>query len=120
MEKIAAGTRGVVTGGAQMTALEQLVVDILKQAGLNQFDIRTKRELALPGYYHPEKQWDLLVASKGLLVTAIEFKSQIGPSFGNNFNNRVHEKKLFGEPDEAYFITGSRKLRRTDDLTSFM
>ena len=27
----------------------------------------------------------------GQLVTAIEFKSQVGPSFGNNFNNRVEE-----------------------------
>ncbi len=25
------------------------------------------------------------------LVTAIEFKSQVGPSFGNNYNNRVEE-----------------------------
>jgi hypothetical protein len=39
--KIDAGARGAVTGGAQMAALEQLVVDILKQAGLNQLDIRT-------------------------------------------------------------------------------
>jgi hypothetical protein len=89
--KTDAGTRGAVTGGAQMAALEQLVVDILKQAGLNQLDIRTRRELALPGYYRPEKKWDLLVVSKGQLVTAIEFKSQVGPSFGNNFNNRVEE-----------------------------
>ncbi len=89
--KTDAGTRGAVTGGAQMGALEQLVVDILIQAGLSQLDIRTKTELELPGYYRPEKQWDLLVVSKGQLVTAIEFKSQVGPSFGNNFNNRVEE-----------------------------
>ena len=25
------------------------------------------------------------------LIAAIEFKSQVGPSFGNNFNNRVEE-----------------------------
>lgn len=28
---------------------------------------------------------------KGALAAAIEFKSQVGPSFGNNFNNRVSE-----------------------------
>lgn len=89
--KIDAGARGAVTGGAQMAALEQLVVDILKQAGLNQLDIRIRKELELPGYYRPEKKWDLLVVSNGQLVTAIEFKSQVGPSFGNNFNNRVEE-----------------------------
>ena len=89
--KVDAGTRGAATGGAQMAALEQLVVDILIQTGLRQLDIRTKRELELPGYYRPEKKWDLLVVSNGQLVTAIEFKSQVGPSFGNNFNNRVEE-----------------------------
>ncbi len=29
--------------------------------------------------------------SRVLLVAAVEFKSQIGPSFGNNFNNRTEE-----------------------------
>lgn len=28
---------------------------------------------------------------EGRLVAAIEFKSQVGPSFGNNFNNRTEE-----------------------------
>jgi hypothetical protein len=32
-----------------------------------------------------------LVIVEGKLVAAIEFKSQIGPSFGNNFNNRTEE-----------------------------
>ncbi len=47
--------------------------------------------LELPGYYRPEKKWDLLVVVEGQLITAIEFKSQVGPSFGNNYNNRVEE-----------------------------
>lgn len=29
--------------------------------------------------------------NQGHLVAAIEFKSQVGPSFGNNFNNRIEE-----------------------------
>lgn len=30
---------------------------------------------------------------------AIEFKSQVGPSFGNNFNNRCEEaNQLFSRP----------------------
>lgn len=45
----------------------------------------------MPGYFRPEKKWDLLVVADAQLVTAIEFKSQVGPSFGNNFNNRVEE-----------------------------
>jgi len=35
--------------------------------------------------------WDVLVLNKGHLVAAIELKSQVGPSFGNNFNNRTEE-----------------------------
>ena len=47
--------------------------------------------LTLPGYFRPTKLWDLLVIHKGELIAAIELKSQVGPSFGNNFNNRTEE-----------------------------
>ena len=89
--RIDAGSRGAVTGGTQMGALEVLVADILVDAGLDQLDIRTRTSLELPGYYRPEKKWDLIVVSRGQLITVIEFKSQVGPSFGNNFNNRTEE-----------------------------
>jgi len=71
--------------------MEVLVADILCDAGLNKLDIRTRTALELPGYYRSEKKWDLIVVSEGQLVTAMEFKSQVGPSFGNNFNNRSEE-----------------------------
>lgn len=51
-----AGSRGAVTGGAQMSALESLVTDVLLGAGLAQADIRVRTALALPGYYRPEKR----------------------------------------------------------------
>jgi hypothetical protein len=89
--KIDAGTRGEVTGGAQMGAMEVLVADILFAAGLKKLDVKTRTALELPGYYRAEKKWDLIVVSEGQLVTAMEFKSQVGPSFGNNFNNRSEE-----------------------------
>jgi hypothetical protein len=89
--KIDAGTRGEVTGGAQMGGMEVLVADILCDAGLNKIDVRTRTALELPGYYRAEKKWDLIVVSEGQLVTAMEFKSQVGPSFSNNFNNRSEE-----------------------------
>ena len=47
--------------------------------------------MELPGYFRPEKKWDIIVVSKNELVAAIEFKSQVGPSFGNNYNNRTEE-----------------------------
>jgi len=33
----------------------------------------------------------MLVVRDGALIAAIEAKSQVGPSFGNNFNNRTEE-----------------------------
>lgn len=89
--KVDAGTRGSVTGGRHMSALEALVVDLLEEAGLERPQIKTRIGLELPGYYRPGKRWDLLVVSESQLITAIEFKSQVGPSFSNNYNNRVEE-----------------------------
>lgn len=99
--RVDAGTRGAVTGGKQMSALEELVVNIVEGAGLRRptietdpelagFTIRTGSKLELPGYYRPEKRWDMLVLARGQLVAAIEFKSQVG-SFGKNINNRAEE-----------------------------
>ena len=51
----------------------------------------SRTALEVPGYYRPEKKWDLLVVVDDQLLVAIEFKSQVGPSFGNNFNNRTEE-----------------------------
>ena len=89
--KIDAGTRGAVTGGTQMGALETLLTDVLIDAGLDPSHIRARTALELPGYYRPEKKWDLLVVVDGQLLLAVEFKSQVGPSFGNNYNNRTEE-----------------------------
>ncbi len=49
------------------------------------------KSIELPGFFRPTKEWDLLVIKDGKLVVAIEAKSQAGPSFGNNFNNRTEE-----------------------------
>ncbi len=89
--KIDAGTRGEVTGGTQMGALEVLVSDILCEAGLKKVDVRTRTALELPGYFRATKKWDLIVVSNGALVLAMEFKSQAGKSTGNNVNNRAEE-----------------------------
>lgn len=50
-----------------------------------------KKAVELPGFFRPTKEWDLLVVRDGTLLVAIEAKSQVGPSFGNNFNNRTEE-----------------------------
>ena len=69
-----------------------LVMDIVRANGLDHADIHRKRRVVtLPGYFRPTKQWDLLVINEGRLIAVLEFKSQVGPSFGNNFNNRTEE-----------------------------
>lgn len=73
-----------------MDGLETLVTDVLIHAGVAKLDVKSRSGVELPGYYRPEKKRDLIVAPRGQLVAAIEFKSMVG-SFGNNFNNRVEE-----------------------------
>lgn len=85
------GNRGAVTGGKQLDAFIKLVRDLLTFNGVPQECIFTASGLELPGYFRPNKKWDLLVIDDDELVIAIEFKSQVGPSFGNNFNNRTEE-----------------------------
>lgn len=85
------GSRGAVTGGTQMDGFIGLIAEIIKSAGINDADIFLKRALELPGYFRPTKEWDLLVVKDNQLLIAMEAKSQVGPSFGNNFNNRTEE-----------------------------
>ncbi len=80
------GERAGVTAGKNMDGFLALVLDIIKANGLAHAETHQNRAmLTLPGYFRPTKLWDLLVIHKG------ELKSQVGPSFGNNFNNRTEE-----------------------------
>lgn len=86
------GERAGVTAGKNMDGFVALVLDIVRANGLAHAQIHQQRAvLTLPGYFRPTKLWDLLVIYKGELIAAIELKSQVGPSFGNNFNNRTEE-----------------------------
>ncbi|MFH1680624.1 MAG: PaeR7I family type II restriction endonuclease [Candidatus Eisenbacteria bacterium] len=85
-----AGARSAVTGGAQMDGFVTLVRDLLVGGGVPEASVYCKRNSELPGFYRPEKQWDLLIVLDHHVVATIEFKSQVG-SFGNNYNNRTEE-----------------------------
>jgi Restriction endonuclease XhoI len=77
---------------SNMDGFLALVLDIVRANGLAHAHIHQQRSvLTLPGYFRPTKLWDLLVTHNGELIVAIELKSQVGPSFGNNFNNRTEE-----------------------------
>lgn len=86
-----AGLRRAVTGGKHLDGFVSLCRDLMIEAGLGEAEVFWQSRLELPGYYRAEKQWDLLAVVDGHLLAIIEFKAQVGPSFGNNFNNRTEE-----------------------------
>ena len=69
-----------------------LIQDVIRANGLTDAHMMMgRRVLSLPGFFRPTKLWDLLIINDSRLVAALELKSQVGPSFGNNFNNRTEE-----------------------------
>lgn len=87
---IDAGSRGSVTGGQHLAPLHRVIADQFGPLAELGAEVRYSGFLPLPGFYRRAKNWDIVVTFKGMLVAAIECKSQIG-SFGNNFNNRTEE-----------------------------
>lgn len=85
-----AGNRGEVTGGQHLNAFLGLITEVAKAAGYSNDEIKLKQGIELPGYFRPQKKWDLVVVRADRLCAAVELKSQVG-SFGNNFNNRSEE-----------------------------
>lgn len=86
------GARSAVTGGAQMNGFVQLVQTVLLESGLTSSAVfSARRKVELPGWFRAEKAWDVVVVYESRLLAVMELKSHIGPSFGNNFNNRTEE-----------------------------
>lgn len=79
------GERAGVTAGKNMDGFLAMLIDIVQANGPADVLIHQKRAvLTLPGYFRPTKLWDVLVMHRGHLIAAVELKSQVGPSFGNN------------------------------------
>ena len=87
------GNRTAATGGKQLDGFRRVFVEALRGVGVPAECIFTdgRAFVTLPGYFRPTKQWDLLVVFEQKLLAAIELKALCGPSFGNNYNNRVEE-----------------------------
>ncbi|MFZ4578271.1 MAG: PaeR7I family type II restriction endonuclease [Myxococcota bacterium] len=107
------GGRAGATGGKQMDGFCELVNQVLIDNGMPAVHIFANKNLELPGYFRPTKRWDMVVVYRGQLVAALEFKSQAGPSFGNNFNNRSEEaigtaQDLWTAFREGAFVTSQR------------
>ncbi|MBF0673179.1 MAG: restriction endonuclease [Salinibacterium sp.] len=86
------GERAGVTSGKNMDGFVTLIAELVYANGLHDADVHLTRGVnTLPGYFRPTKDWDVVVIRRDELIAAIELKSQVGPSFGNNFNNRAEE-----------------------------
>ncbi|MFL1427500.1 MULTISPECIES: PaeR7I family type II restriction endonuclease [unclassified Nocardiopsis] len=90
---VGAGTAGSVRGGKHFDGVARLIKKFFLEAGYPEDAIRIDRKqgLELPGYFRPQKQWDVVVSLKQTLVAAFELKALGAPSFGKNYNNRVEE-----------------------------
>lgn len=87
------GERGAVTGGRHMDGFALAIQRRLEAVGVLPSEVfrRGQGRIELPGFFRATKQWDLLVIRDAVLLAVIELKSQVGPSFGNNYNNRAEE-----------------------------
>ena len=87
-----AGRRAEVVGGKQLDGFLFTLREQLVAAGVSEGHIYMRRSLThLPGFFRATKMWDLIVATDSELCAVVELKAHIGPSFGNNTNNRAEE-----------------------------
>lgn len=87
-----AGRRQEVVGARHFDEFLQTLRELLISADVPDDSIHFRRSLTnLPGYFRATKMWDLLVVKDQELQAVIELKAQVGPSFGNNANNRAEE-----------------------------
>ncbi len=84
--------RGDSGNRRSMQGFVDLIAELVRVNGLAGAEIFGKRsQTVLPGYFRATKSWDVLVMHHGVLIAAIELKSQIRPAYNNNFNLRAEE-----------------------------
>lgn len=98
------GNRAGVTAGSHLDYIAELLARECVAAGAPGDQVFFKapkgsdlarsgvtQGFTLPGYFRPTKQWDLVVWKDTVPIVVIELKSQNGPSYSNNANNRAEE-----------------------------
>ena len=60
------------------------IVELMDQIGVKRASvfanstIHATGMLQLPGFFRPTKEWDMLIVRDGILLAALELKSQVG------------------------------------------
>ncbi len=92
LKEVDRGERANVTSGKHLDGFADFFTRLVHEAGINHPTVKRKTQLTtLPGFFRPTKKWDVLIHSEERLLAVIELKSHVGPSFGNNSNNRAEE-----------------------------
>jgi len=92
IQSTAEGSAKAVRGGGHFEPVVQLIASFFIDSGYPASSIFAKGHATiLPAYLRPTKNWDLVVVHRTVLAAAIEVKALGGPSFGNNYNNRLEE-----------------------------
>jgi hypothetical protein len=75
-DRVGLGTAGSVRAGKHFDSIAALLAKFFLEAGypLDAIRVTKSQGLELPGYYRPQKQWDVVVAHKNTLVAAFELK----------------------------------------------
>ena len=86
------GERSKVIAGKNLDGFLAVVEAVCEHSGIPSTSVfmRGRRDMYLPGYFRPTKNWDVVIVHRHRLIAVLEFKSQAG-SFGNNANNRAEE-----------------------------
>jgi hypothetical protein len=76
--KVGADTAGSVRGGKHFDDIAALLAKFFLEAGYPPDAIRVtvRQGLELPGYFRPQKQWDVVVVHENTLVAAFELKDR--------------------------------------------
>lgn len=109
---------GSVRAGKHFDPIAALIARFFAEANYPADSIKVRKsEVVLPGYFRPQKQWDLIVTYEDTLVAAFELKA-LGAgdgdkhSFGKNYNNRIEEALGSAvdlwQAQEAKVLTGER------------
>lgn len=101
-----AGSRGAVTAGKHLDAVQRVILQALQDGGADPDWLVTGRSAAVPGWFRERKAFDVVATDGEHLFVTIELKSQVG-SFGNNQNNRIEE--AVGQVHDHY-VAGSKGL----------
>ena len=64
------GLRSAVTGGAQMDGFIHLFTELILDAGIPESCLYRNKDVELPGFFRPTKEWDLLVVREKTLLVA--------------------------------------------------